>query len=861
MSVASSGTGPSIIDYGVGSGGLNTQAIISAELQPFQAPETRLQTQQLTINSNVSEYQQINTDLLNLQTQAMALSSQSGWNARLATSSNPSVATATAADGTPAGSVQFTVSQLATASSLISSGTVSSTSQIVTSASSVLVAAGVGQIGVTSMTASSGLTLGAHTIEVTQASQAASSTGTVALASQTSGIAVTGGTGSINVTVDGTAYSLALAPSPTGGYSGSGLLSAVQSAIASAGASSTLAAGYDSSGHLILSTVNQGSSQSLQITGGTDLAALGLSSATTASTGVDGVVQLDGTSTTLTNVGPGGSVTLNGASGTSVTATLVGASSQTQVNSSLLSTGTVTATNVSTGNGSLADVVANINAANTGVAASSIQTGANQYVLSLTSAKTGSNSTISVTPGAFSGSSLGSMNVASVGQNAEIQIGGTGGYVLQSQTDTFSGLLPGLSVSVAGTSSTPVTVTVGTDTSTISGKVKSLVDAANTVLSDVQTYAGYNQTTKTGGPLMGSAVLASVTHEIQSIFASVNGASSLANARSAGITLSGGQLAFDQTAFASAFAANPTAVTSLFTQGGTLQPTQAAYTGQVTVSYAPGTVQAGSYDVVVNQSATQATASGSVLTGGAVTTGEQLTISSGSNSVNYSTSAGQSLTSIAAGLNQAFATAGLSVSAKVSSSGQQLQLISDGYGSSSGFTVTSSSTSGGTTGLSGTFSGTDVAGTINGVAATGSGQFLTAPPGTPAIGGLSLQVTTSGITSATDLGPFKYTPGVAESLLGLTGAMSDPVKGAITQTIQGLQQESTGLNSQISMYAHIVSEEQTLLTNQYAALDATLSKLSNQSSTLAMELAQVAANTGATSSSSSSGSSSSGSLG
>src|SRR5271154_5178183 len=105
---------PSVVDYGIESG-LNTQSIIQAELQPYQQPETDLKNQQAT---------------------------SSGWNARQATSSDDSVVTATANPGTPAGTLQFVVQQLATASSLVSTGTVASTSQIVDTEPSLLVAQG-----------------------------------------------------------------------------------------------------------------------------------------------------------------------------------------------------------------------------------------------------------------------------------------------------------------------------------------------------------------------------------------------------------------------------------------------------------------------------------------------------------------------------------------------------------------------------------------------------------------------------------------------------------------------------------------------------------------------------------------------
>jgi len=838
-------TVPPIVDYGVGSGGLNTQAIIQAELQTYVTPETRLQTQQTSIASNVSDYQQINTDLLALQTQAQTMATPAGWDAKQSTSSNTAVATATAADGTPSGSVQFAVTQLATSGSLISAGSVASASQIVTSAPSIMVAQGTSQLGFASLGDGSSLTLGGHTVAVTQASEAASTTGTIALGAQTSGISMAAGSNTVDVTADGTAYSLAVAPAPAGGYSASGLLSAVQTAISAAGAGSVMQAGYDSSGHLVLSTADQGSSQSLQVTGGSALSTLGLSAMTTASTGVDGVVQLDGTATTLSDVQPGAAVTLNGPNGTSLTATLAASSSLAQVNSSLLATGSLTATSVSTGNGSLTAVVANINAANTGVVASAVETGNNQYIMQLSSAVTGTDSGVSVSPGAFAGSSLGALNVASAGSNAEIQIGGAGGYTLQSQTDTFAGLLPGLSIAVQAVSTTPVTVSVSPDTSSIAGQIQTLVTDANTALSDVQNYAGYNAASKTAGPLMGSAMLQTVTNQIQSIFASVAGTSGLGSAANVGVTLSGGQVAFNQTAFETAFSANPSAVASMFTQGSTFAAAQPAYSGQLSLSYASNTTQSGSYDVVVNQSASQATDAGAVLSTGAVSSAEQLTVSSGTSSIPYTTTAGQSLTSIASGLNQAFAAAGVQLSAQLTNNGQQLQLISDDYGSATSFSVATTGGGAGSTGLAGTFTGTDVAGTINGQAATGIGQFLSASPSAPVLAGLSIQVTTPGITSATDLGQFSYVPGIAQSLSTLSTAMADPTKGSITQTIKGLQTQSLGLNSQIAMYAGIVTQEQTLLTNQYAKLDATLSSLTNQGTTLTAELAQLAANSSA----------------
>jgi flagellar hook-associated protein 2 len=848
MSVSSSGTSgfdttPSVVSYGLISG-INTSQIIQAELQQFEIPIKNLQSEQSTIASNVGDYQQINSDLLAMQNASNQLASPSGWQVMSATSSNTAVATATAGPGTPAGSVQFSVLQLAAADSLVSSGTATSTTQTVTSQSSYLLSKGGGQLGFTALADGSGVALGSHTITVSQSSQAASATGTTSLGSETSGINITTGTNdTVNVTVNGTAYTLTLAASPSGGYSGSQLLSAVSSAISAAGASGVLQAGYNSAGDLILSTVDQGSSQTLNITGGDALSTLGMS--TVSSTGVDAVVSVDGTSNSLSTVVPGASVTLSGPSGSSITATLAGGSSQQTVASSLLQAGTLTATNISTGNGSLADVVSNINAANAGVLASAVQTSSGAYVLQLSSTTTGTAGNLSVDRNAFSGTSLGTMNTAVAGQDAELQVGGSAGYTVSSQTNTFTGLLPGLTVNAQEVSTSPVTVNVAQDASAVASSVQSLVDDANTVLSDLQKYAGYNATTKTAGPLMGSAVLQGLTNSILSAFASTSGTSSLGTAANAGIKISNGQITFDKTAFESALAANASEVQSLFTAGGTFSPASSVYAGQVQFTYASNTTKAGTYQVQISQSAAQASDTGASLSSGSVGSAETLTISMGSSSATFTTAAGQSLTSIASGLNSAFAAQGMQLSAQVVGGGTQLQLVSADYGSATQFTVSSSNPTGtGTLGLTGgassaTFSGTNVAGTINGVAATGTGQFLSAPAGDPTLGGLSLQVTATGITSLTTLGSFTYSPGLAQVLSNISNGMSDPVNGAITTTVKGLQDQSVSLTPQIQMYQQLLDQEQKMLMAKYATMEATLGTLKNQSTTLASQLAQL----------------------
>ena len=86
------------------------------------------------------------------------------------------------------------------------------------------------------------------------------------------------------------------------------------------------------------------------------------------------------------------------------------------------------------------------------------------------------------------------------------------------------------------------------------------------------------------------------------------------------MTLSSGQISFNQSTFESAFTANPTQVANLFTQGGGYTPSSSTYTGGVNFSYASPTTQAGNYDVTISQSATQATDAGTVQSGATVGT-------------------------------------------------------------------------------------------------------------------------------------------------------------------------------------------------------------------------------------------------
>jgi flagellar hook-associated protein 2 len=246
----------------------------------------------------------------------------------------------------------------------------------------------------------------------------------------------------------------------------------------------------------------------------------------------------------------------------------------------------------------------------------------------------------------------------------------------------------------------------------------------------------------------------------------------------------------------------------------------------------------GSYAVSVNQSAQQAVDTGSstwASLNAALPLAETYTLTGGSATATYAASAGETIADIVNGMNAALASAGIDASAAIvgSSGAYQLQLASASYGSAATFGVAASGsdqlglTSGGST-----YTGTDVVGTINGLAAVGAGQFLSSFNSGDASNGLVLQVTAPGITSATTLGNVTYAPGFGQGLAHIaTGAMLAP-NGIIPVTIAGLQGTLAQVGSEISMQQQLVATQQAALTAEFTNMETTLSQLQSESSFL-----------------------------
>jgi flagellar hook-associated protein 2 len=132
------------------------------------------------------------------------------------------------------------------------------------------------------------------------------------------------------------------------------------------------------------------------------------------------------------------------------------------------------------GTQTLADAAAAINASSYGLSATVVQTGTNAYALQVNAKKTGADSAFSLQGG-------GTFTTNSQGQNAEVKVGTTGGYTVSSDTNTFTSLMAGTTITVSKVeTTTPVTVGVAQDPEAVADKMSALVDAINAALDTVK---------------------------------------------------------------------------------------------------------------------------------------------------------------------------------------------------------------------------------------------------------------------------------------------------------------------------------------------------------------------------------------
>lgn len=492
-------------------------------------------------------------------------------------------------------------------------------------------------------------------------------------------------------------------------------------------------------------------------------------------------------------------------------------------------------------NNSLSGIRDAINAANLGVSATIINDGGTSpYRLSLSSGSMGGSNSmkISVAGDVALGNLLGqdpvgvqNMSEVATAQNASFKVNGV---TVSKTSNTVTDVIPGVTLNLLKPTTSTTSVTVAQDSGSIQTSVSSFVKAYNDLNTTLKNLSGYDAAAKKGGVLQGDSTILQLQAKVRSILTTSvsNTSGALTNLSQIGVSFQrDGSLALDSAKLSSAISSNFSDIASLFAETGRATDSLVSYTSSTSNS------KVGTYGVDITALATQGSLTGSAAPiSTTITAGvnDALDVSVNGTATSIILAAGTyTAATLAAELQSKvngstpISSAGLAVT--VTQSGGAFTLTSSTYGSSSAIAVTGGN---GLTNLLGTPTqsfGVDIAGTIDGQFATGSGQSLT---GSGNAEGLKILVSGGALGAR---GSVSFSQGYAyilnsfaTSLLATDGALNTRTSG-ITNSITSIGKQRDALT------ARLVGIEARYRT-QFTNLDTMLSSMSQTSTYLTQQL-------------------------
>ncbi len=480
---------------------------------------------------------------------------------------------------------------------------------------------------------------------------------------------------------------------------------------------------------------------------------------------------------------------------------------------------------VSVGGGTLAEVVAGINASSLGLRAAAVQTAPGEFRLQVTSTTSGAAAAFSL-DGLDGPVDPTDMNILTAGTDAMLTIGtvpGTG-YTVTSASNTFTDLLPGVSLTVSKKGETNVTVDAKLDGTAVATQVSAMVDATNAVLTTLAASTAYNFGTKSGAALYGDSSIRSLQ---QQILTTVGGAGA------AGVQLTrDGKLTFDKAAFLKAFVADPETTAQSYGATSSFTPNTGVL-GKAAMALYTANTRAGTYDVEV--SVRSAKEKWTATPGVPIADGQVFTVSQGSKTATYTVGEGGAPTgtfaTMVAAMNIKAAAAGITTTA--STDGTSLFMTANGAGVASAFTMSFSVGPA----AAQTTAGRDIVGTIDGEEATGIGDILTLNSATSDANGLSLTIDITPALYTGLIGDVEFKPGLAQNLSRLLGDATESTTGSLAQSQQRRVDDVKDFQAQIDAWDIRLASRRTSLTRQFSAMETALASLKSSSSAITNLLA------------------------
>lgn len=419
-------------------------------------------------------------------------------------------------------------------------------------------------------------------------------------------------------------------------------------------------------------------------------------------------------------------------------------------------------------------------------------------------------------------------------QDAALEVDG---IAVTRSTNSVSGVIDGVTINLADVTEETAQLTVSVDKTTAKSTIRDFVNAYNSLVQEIDRQTAYDAENDVASPLMGDSTVRSIRSSVTNLVTGrIPGMSAdrLNSLGQAGVSLNrNGQLEIDSARLDEALASNYEDVVALFATTGTTENANLSF-----VSASDTGLTGGNFEVNVTRAAARAEVSGAnVIDPGGLAADETITFTHNDSNINIALSAGDTLADIIEEINSRLEDEG--IDAVAYDDDGKLGLRSEAYGEDAEFTVKSSLDGAGQTGLdteSTTYTGVDVAGTINGRYATGSGQILTGGSGT-GVDGLQIQVL-SETTGA--MGAIEVTFGLSELVSRQVEGITDSTDGLIKTRTDGLNASIEALNERIERMETRVENEAERLRAQFTALEATLADMQSQSQFLSTQLASIA---------------------
>lgn len=484
--------------------------------------------------------------------------------------------------------------------------------------------------------------------------------------------------------------------------------------------------------------------------------------------------------------------------------------------------------------GSLNDIATAINNSDAGITASVINDGSGSpYRLVLNGGKTGEDNDILVNGTGGLSSLFSGMSTLTAASDAQVRIGtGPGAITITQASNTFSEIVPGVTFE-ARSEATGVTLTVAADTATTKDAISKFVESFNAASQYLKANTGFDTATKTAGVLISQANLVNDFAKVtRALTGTIPGAQPpLNNLSSLGITINktDGTLSIDQAKLDQVLADNPEGVRKLFLNTGTSSEPSVQFS-----NLTDKTKLTGPFTVDITQPALQAVLGTSGLAASTEITDSNNTLDLVVNGRSVSltlTNGTYTRNELAQHLQSSFAAVLNQTNEKLNVSliGTQLDIRSDRYGATQNIQVKVSSTAKDVLGLAvQNVTGTNVAGTINGVAGTGNGRLLTGATGSAAEG-LALNVTATVPVSGATVSASK---GLGQLIGERFSAMTDNSIGSISSIDKTLTKNISDTTAQISKADAMLEKRRERYERQFQAMERMIAQFNSQGTAL-----------------------------